>query len=776
MNIESPTKKAVDADAAAAKGLVLVHATTTEGKCVVAKLEVSTGKGLTLSLTNGVLTFTNAYASLAYDYWGEPMGYSFTDFAVGIVPASEFVDDPAGYIASLANWEVEHAGENGYMYNNWNLEFTQFEEGVYEVDVIEYAVKDFCAWLMWDTELYPDHDVEVGVPYVIWATPVNDRGEADPSQVEYVTYTKILSEGEVSEITHNDALLSLELMGADKYFVGLVSQAELATYGVDLEAYMANSAPWGYMTQGYVDWIENFYEDGAHEVAMSVLNGYYEPVKLQPGTKYYYWVVPHTVGTVYNDYATQFAPYVKEFATADLTVGDVALSVEKTVEAYYNLAATVTVADSTTVYYNFYTSEEWAEFDEDDDAILSALLGMTNYNDPLTETTVVEETCEPGQTVICAAVAVSDAGVRSAIATASFQAPVIAKNQATMSLKSLMTTATGYKAVVNVEGAAKVCGYNISDTSRDYYVKFLTKEVAKNSANTACQWVDVVDGTATIEFPLNTYKKDYYVMAYNADADGNLVDLSDVFVFNIAENVFQFDVAKVEIGGGTLLNLAAPWSEIEAGSKNYDIYVKMNTAAGVEWTVTATKNGEAYTDPNSPMLSKTYAGDAQSDHMWVPLNITNDPIEWALTVTTTYAGEEVSKTVQFTQKGAPIVENDTFEITRAFNGGVGNLNLTEPWSEIPATFVTNMADGTTDFYVVVDATKTWTVSVTKDGEPYSHSGGVFGKEYAGSHQSDHIWITPNTTDKPVQWAITVTALVNGEQVAKTIEFTQKAAN
>lgn len=543
LTIESPTKKAVDADAAAAEGLVLVHATTAEGKCVVAKLEVSTGKGLVIEANNTALTITNAYSSVAYDYWGEPMGYSFTNFAIGIVPASLFVEDPAAYIAALTSGDYP-GGELGFMYNNYNFEFTPYEEGVYEIDVIDYSVEELCSWLLWDSDLYPTHDVEVGVPYAIWIAPVNSRGEADASLVEYVLYTKKKVDSEISEISHKDALLSLDLAGAEKYFVGLVSEAELNMYEITLEEYMSQSAPWSYMVNGYTDYIEQYYEDGQAQVYMSLINGYGDTSYLQAGAKYYYWVVPYDSGVVYNDYASQFAPYVKEFATTALTLGDVQLSVEKTTESYYNLAATVTVADSTTVYYDFYTSEEWAEFDEEDDAILAALLGMSNYNDPLTETAVVQEKCEPGQTVICAAVAVSEAGVRSEVATVSFQAPAIVKNQATMSLKALLSTATGYKAVVNVEGAAKVAGFNVTDSSRDYWVSSMTKEIANNSATTNYQWVDVVDGVATIEFPLNEYKKDYFVMAYNADADGNLVDISEVFVFNIAENVSTFDLEK----------------------------------------------------------------------------------------------------------------------------------------------------------------------------------------------------------------------------------------
>lgn len=100
------------------------------------------------------------------------------------------------------------------------------------------------------------------------------------------------------------------------------------------------------------------------------------------------------------------------------------------------------------------------------------------------------------------------------------------------------------------------------------------------------------------------------------------------------------------------------------------------------------------------------------------------------------------------------------------------LNLVAPWSEIES--------GSKDYDIYVKmntaAGVEWKVSATKNGETYSHAGGVFGKEYAGSRQSDHIWLTPNTTGAPVEWAVTVTALVNGEQVAKTVEFTQKAAN
>ena len=94
-----------------------------------------------------------------------------------------------------------------------------------------------------------------------------------------------------------------------------------------------------------------------------------------------------------------------------------------------------------------------------------------------------------------------------------------------------------YTAVLNVTGASKICGYNISKSAS--VISTAEAYIAKSTGKyTYYQWVDVVDGKATVVFQENSRKTDYYVWGYNVDSEGNLEELqSEPLVFNIATSL-----------------------------------------------------------------------------------------------------------------------------------------------------------------------------------------------------------------------------------------------
>lgn len=414
--LTAPTKAAVEIGAAEVEGEVLIHATANNGACKVYTLEVSTGKGLTVEVSNGVLTMKNAYAKESFSHWGDPMGVTFTDFYVGVVPAEEFVGAEKEFFAYLnENYEAP-SGYSGMWYNNYNYEHKEFVEGEYEIDVINDSITNLYKWLAWD-----DNDgMDYGSPYVIWVAPVDDEGRAIIDAVEFVNYTLIQTDNEVSDITYNNATLSLTLKGADKYFVG--AMPDPTPYGYTIEQYMAESAPWSYMVNGYADYIEMYLLDGEYTgedaFKMSDLLG----EKLAFGTKYYYWVVPYQEGVVYSDYKTQFEPYLFTFETAPLQAGGThAAAYSDEVIGYKTIDVTVTPSEGTDmVYYYFFDAETWAEMEEaGEDVVRETLFSECYY--PLEEADVVSESyLTPGVTYVLASVSVGTDGKYGEIVTASY--------------------------------------------------------------------------------------------------------------------------------------------------------------------------------------------------------------------------------------------------------------------------------------------------------------------------------------------------------------------
>ena len=536
LTVTAPTKKAIEIGAAEAEGLILVHATSTEGKCKVAKLEVKAGKGLTIELGNGgELTFTNSYASEQTNMWGESMGYNFENFYIGFATdVASFQVDPAAYVNEYKNnYSFPNWDPSGMFYNNYNIEFTPYAEGTYETDVVSAKAADLYEWLQYE-------ELPFGTTHAIWVCASDAQGMPDPETIEYVVYTHFMVDVEVSEVSHKDATLTINVAGADKYFVGLLDASFEEEGYYTFEQYMSESAPWSYIKNGYADYIEDLtLTDGENQVVKLSEVNYNE--NLAFGTKYYVWVMPYVEGTVYDNFNTQFLPYVFEVTTNDIQGGGThAVTLTEETVGYDTISVNVELSEGTeTVYYAWYSAEEYAEF-ESDDAIREALFD-SYYT--LTESEVVTESyLNPGETWVLATISVGTDAKYGEIVTETYTTKTITHNEnITVTLESLTLADKTYTAVFNVTGAAKLAGTNLTDNpdNREYNVNTYEKYlVTKPGVYYSFNWVDVVDGKATVTFAESTYKKDYFVWGYNVDENGAVTDIQATpLIFNLAENL-----------------------------------------------------------------------------------------------------------------------------------------------------------------------------------------------------------------------------------------------
>lgn len=374
--VNAPTKKAVNADAAAAEGLVLVHATTAEGKCIVAKLEVSTGEGLSVSLgANGLLTIKNALVSTKVNQWTGEELTSFTDFFVSFVSPmeKEQFEQEGMTFADLCNAYGGIYGMYGYFYNVYPNMFEDaptYQEGVYEVDNISVTIDQIAQGFFYQS-------LPAGA-WVIYVGTLDDMGMLAGEPIE-LNYVSAMVEVSATEVTHNEIKLSVMAMGAEKYLVGGTEQATYLNSGMTFDEYMQNSdqmarGPWYNLKQGYVGAMGQIVtaeelEEGIN-LSELILGG------LTYDASYDMWVMPvydHllkpngvdedgeiTYDPSLLDFEQHLKPYVYNFKTNPLVEGEAAQPTVTPQIGYTKVAATITPAEGTKVYYCFMTP---AQFD-----------------------------------------------------------------------------------------------------------------------------------------------------------------------------------------------------------------------------------------------------------------------------------------------------------------------------------------------------------------------------------------------------------------------------
>jgi len=233
------------------------------------------------------------------------------------------------------------------------------------------------------------------------------------------------------------------------------------------------------------------------------------------------------------DYEDHFLPFVIDAKTNELQAGgEYAATLKLNRSEFTAIYVDVEVAEGTeSVYYCWYTPEEYAEF-ESDAAVREALF-MDCYS-PLTENGQINKNyINPGDEYVLATVSIGTDGKYGEIVTGNFATLEIPYDEnIKVELVSAVLDAEGknYTVTVKVTGATKVMGYNI--THSDYYYEQFPLNVCKNghkASYSGYQMADVVDGQAVLTFAKSNYKKDYYVAAYNV-TDGVVSAISAEFV------------------------------------------------------------------------------------------------------------------------------------------------------------------------------------------------------------------------------------------------------
>mgnify|MGYP003300787255 FL=1 len=370
LNINGPSKALVNAGMAAKEGIVSVHFNTAAGACKVMNVAVNLAE-ITLNVdAAGNITITNTMAIEQTNRFGETFT-DFADFYIGVMPKALY--DAHGVNAldeDYLQWgEFESAVSTQRSTGLGNVtDLQQYEEGVYEQEVIELTV-DQLGGAFW-----PKYNFELGGEYVLFISiegkMTNDGYEIPAlNNAIIATYKKTIVEAELVEGSEkwNDATYHVSLAGYDNFLLGWITVAQIEEYismglGSTVEEILPQHiAGYGIMSSGAI--IAGNYLDQDIQLAnlapMSLMG--WAP-ELSPKTEYYFYVYPFNAQTEMDFYMHEFvAENLKicgTFATAALKAGsfDAGAEFELVMHEEKEIAVDVTFSEAvTSVYYNWYS-------------------------------------------------------------------------------------------------------------------------------------------------------------------------------------------------------------------------------------------------------------------------------------------------------------------------------------------------------------------------------------------------------------------------------------
>lgn len=520
LTVTAPSEANVASEVAEAEGEVLLHCTTKDGGCKIAKLAVSTTEGFSLTVNaDGTFTLVNPYATVQVDeMWGDVYG-EFNESVIGLATISSFEKDPVAYVKAIMNGE-DHWDDIAFYVSNWKMNTMDWEtgeyaiggawtEGTYEVDVIESSVAALYNY-------YTYSELPRGSQYIVWAAPVsNADGSPMTDELVFGYYTPMDVNMEVAgEASFNEIPVSLTLYGADKFYVGHVAKEYCYNYNTeqyDLKEYLSMYI--SYLQYG-VNYIGMEFEAGVHEAVLSELvNEMEEAAPLTPDTEYFGFILPIISGKAASDYS--FADVFSfDFKTAGLTEGgSLEVDFENESETYTQLSVELVADGAAMGYYKWYTNDEYNALED----VATDLLAGESYMFA-GDYALVNQTVNPGDAYVVAALAVDEAGQYGEVTTVTLTAPTLTYSEtfvATAGEPVYVENGSNWKVTVpvTVEGGEAAKYYYYWNTSarteeqlaklplgsKAYYYYFSTTTAPKDlvfySYYTAYQYAVVVEST-----------------------------------------------------------------------------------------------------------------------------------------------------------------------------------------------------------------------------------------------------------------------------------------
>lgn len=371
LKVNGPSAELVSAGYAAKEGVVSVHFNTAAGACKVATINVTLAE-ITLDVdADGNITIVNTIAMEQENYWGEKF-FDFADFWIGVMPKSLYDEHGKDALRNdFVGWDYETAAATQRSSGLWNVaELQQYQEGVYEKEVIEVTVDQLAS------AFYPKYNFAVGQEYVFFISL--DSEMVNYNQIPLLenailaNYKKVLVSAEFVEgsALWNDLTFKFSLSGYQYYVVGWLSDTEVQEYMADgqyasVEEFISQYIQgYGLMSAGAI-LSGDFIDQEIKLSQMAELSLTMSAPSINAGTKYHFYVYPFNAATEMELYQHEVVSanlrYYGEFSTADLAVGSFDPAPEYTVIEHVEDSIAVEVAfssDVTSLYYTWFEKSE----------------------------------------------------------------------------------------------------------------------------------------------------------------------------------------------------------------------------------------------------------------------------------------------------------------------------------------------------------------------------------------------------------------------------------
>lgn len=340
LSLTAPTAEAIESGAAEAEGLLKLHATTEDHKCIVSKIAlVASEQGLIITIDQEQNVVIDA---------GEGND-QFYGFFYGAMPADEF--NPSFLLSYVAYYGVVDFG----------------------YDEI-YSIETSLAQLL--GRQYP---YEQGVEYIVWAAPIlsmdaygypSAKGLTENDFVFESYQEKVLS-AKFTSIGAFDATLELQVMGYDKYIV-YTEKGEGWGFSTPEDIIEQMNSPWMPIE------LPTLESDNYNGSVVDYVNTIGAWLEIQPASEYMFAFAPYKEDKSYvpEDFV------VATFATAELVAGGAA-TISVTVdepysysEARFNVEAS---ADTYVTWYRMFSDTQYAALAADgktptDDELIEAIV------------------------------------------------------------------------------------------------------------------------------------------------------------------------------------------------------------------------------------------------------------------------------------------------------------------------------------------------------------------------------------------------------------------
>lgn len=354
-------------------------------------------------------------------------------------------------------------------------------------------------------------EVVEGETYVVWALPATG-GSCTANDIIYETVSSIGIVSEVSNVTFEDARVSVNVKGTDTYYlIPLENDMTLETCLSDLAG-------------AYAATYDRYKHNG---VFRGKLSDIFE--NLIAGTEYSYLVLPVKLGVLRKDDAKTFNVKLADYMRG----GDITVTLAQIASQYKSISVSLKATSGAYKYFIKVVSEE--EYNNsgysDDNTLLAALAGLSakKYSALAVHT---ESALESGSSYYVLAVAIDRNGIMGAPARLQLSTKEVLYSNVNINIADVTTTLNSTKVTMSADGEIAKYRYMFlsNDGANFWYYSYNDNDQAAYDAliyGTA-EYVDVDAATAQEGLVFNDliFGVSYIFRVIGYDSEGKVTALA----------------------------------------------------------------------------------------------------------------------------------------------------------------------------------------------------------------------------------------------------------